>query len=315
MHIYSSLHEVEEAPERSRVVAIGVFDGVHRGHRLILDQTVERARQIGGLAAAVTFYPHPEGVLHPRAAPRMLTSLERKAALMEELGLDELVVVKFDLEFAQLTPAAFCRLVLSERLGARVVLVGENFRFGHLGAGGVGDLREFGAAHDFEVQAVPLAFDDREAISSTRIRRLIRGGNVVEAARLLGRPHRLEGTVVAGAGRGRTLQAPTANLDVTAGMALPAIGVYVTRSFVDGLHAGLSVTSLGTNPTFETGKKIYVETLLLDQGGDLYGRRLEVELLERVRGQQVFPDAASLAARIRRDVEFARGYFEVIGRH
>jgi riboflavin kinase / FMN adenylyltransferase len=244
----------------------------------------------------------------------MLTSLERKAALMEELGLDELVVVKFDLEFAQLTPAAFCRLVLSERLGARVVLVGENFRFGHRGAGGVGDLREFGAAHDFEVQAVPLAFDDREAISSTRIRRLIRGGNVVEAARLLGRPHRLEGTVVAGAGRGRTLQAPTANLDVTAGMALPAIGVYVTRSFVDELQAGRSVTSLGTNPTFETGRKIYVETLLLDQGGDLYGRRLEVELLERVRGQQVFPDAASLAARIRRDVEFARGYFEAIGR-
>ena len=142
MHIYSSLHEVEEAPERSRVVAIGVFDGVHRGHRLILDQTVERARQIGVLAAAVTFYPHPEGVLHPRAAPRMLTSLERKAALVEELGLDELVVVKFDLEFAQLSPAAFCRLVLSERLGARVVLVGENFRFGHRGAGGVGDLRD-----------------------------------------------------------------------------------------------------------------------------------------------------------------------------
>ena len=313
MHIYSSLHEVEEAPERSRVVAIGVFDGVHRGHRLILDETVQRARRIGALAAAVTFYPHPDGVLHPRAAPRMLTSLERKAALMEEVGLDELVVVKFDLEFARLTPAAFCRLVLSERLGARVVLVGENFRFGHRGAGGVVDLREFGAAHDFEVRAVPLALDGHEAISSTRIRRLISGGHVVEAARLLGRPHRLEGIVVAGAGRGRTLQAPTANLEVTAGMALPATGVYVTRSFVDGLQAGLSVTSLGTNPTFEAGEKIHVETLLLDQGGDLYGRRLEVDLLERVRGQQVFPDAASLAARIKRDAEFARGYFEAIG--
>ncbi len=313
MRVYSSLHEVEEAPGRSRVVAIGVFDGVHRGHRLILDQTVERAREEGALAAAVTFYPHPEGVLHPRSAPRMLTSLERKAALMEELGLDELVVVKFDVEFARLSPEAFCRLVLSDRLGARVVLVGENFRFGHGGVGTSADLRDFGATHHFEVRAVALAFDDGEAISSTRVRRLISAGRVVEAARLLGRPHRLEGTVVRGAGRGRTLEAPTANLGVTAGMALPAMGVYVTRSFVDGSPAGPSVTSLGTNPTFETDKKVRVETLLLHQGGDLYGRRFEVDLLERIRGQRVFPDAASLAVRIRRDAEFASGYFEAIG--
>ena len=310
MRVYNSLNEVEEASGRNRIVAIGVFDGVHRGHRRILDKTVEKARQSGALSAAVTFYPHPEGVLHPRSAPRMLTSLERKAALLEALGLDELVVVKFDLEFARLSPEAFCRLVLSDRLGARVVLVGDNFRFGYRGAGTAADLRDFGDAHDFEFVSVALAVEDGEPVSSTRIRRLIRAGHVVEAARLLGRPHRLEGTVVEGAGRGRTLDAPTANLQVTAGMALPAMGVYVTRSFVDGSVAGPSVTSLGTNPTFESDRKIRVETLLLEQGGDLYGRSLEVDLLERIRGQRAFPDAASLATRIRRDSEFARGYFE-----
>lgn len=313
MRVYRSLDEVLEAPGRERVVAIGVFDGVHRGHRRILTRTVEMARQRGALSAAVTFYPDPEGVLHPRSAPRMLTSLERKAALVEALGLDELVVVEFDLKFARLSPEAFCRLVLSEQLAARVVLVGENFRFGHRGAGTAADLREFGAAHDFEVLPVTLAMEDGEAVSSTRIRRLISTGHVVEAARLLGRPHRLEGTVVRGVGRGRSLDAPTANLEVIAGMALPSMGVYVTRSFLDGSWAGPSVTSLGTNPTFETDDDLRIETLLLDQGGDLYGRRLEVDVLERIRGQCTFPDALSLAARIRRDVEFARGYFEAIG--
>ncbi len=313
MRIYRSLDEVLEGPGRERVVAIGVFDGVHLGHRHILTRTVGMARQRGALSAAVTFYPHPEGVLHPTSAPRMLTSLERKAALIEALGLDELVVVEFDLDFARLSPGAFCRLVLSDRLGARVVLVGENFRFGHKGAGTAADLREFGAAHDFEVLAVALALDDGEAVSSTRIRRLISTGHVVEAARLLGRPHRLEGTVVRGVGRGRTLDAPTANLEVTPGMALPAMGVYATWSYVDGSPAGPSVTSLGTNPTFENDGMVRIETLLLGEVGELYGHRLEVDLLERIRDQWTFPDAVSLAGRIRRDVEFARGYFEAIG--
>ena len=313
MRVYRSLDEVLQGPRRERVVAIGVFDGVHRGHRDILTRTVEMARKRGALSSAVTFYPHPEGVLHPTAAPRMLTSLARKAALMEALGLDELVVVEFDLEFARLSPGAFCRLVLSDRLGAKVVLVGENFRFGHRGAGTAGDLREFGAAHDFEVLAVALSLENGEAVSSTRIRRLISTGHVVEATRLLGRPHRLEGTVVRGVGRGRTLDAPTANLEVTPGMALPSMGVYVTWSSVDGSPAGPSVTSLGTNPTFESDGRVRIETLLLGEVGELYGHRLEVDLLERIRDQWAFPDAMSLAGRIRRDSEFARGYFDTIG--
>jgi riboflavin kinase/FMN adenylyltransferase len=310
MRIYSSLDEVDEAPGRGRVVAIGVFDGVHRGHQRILSQAVESARLTRSLAAAITFYPHPEAVLRPKSAPRMLTTLERKAELLESLGMDELVVVRFDREFARLSPESFCRMVLSRRLAARLVLVGENFHFGHLGVGTAADLREYGLTHDFEVRSVKLAEEEGETISSTRIRRLLQVGHVAEAARLLGRPHRIEGTVVSGVGRGRALDAPTANLIPTQEMALPRLGVYVTRSLVDGKDVHLSVTSVGTNPTFEIDKKVRVETLLLDYSSDMYGRHLAVDFLDRIRGQRTFPGAAALAVRIRRDVEIARACAE-----
>jgi riboflavin kinase/FMN adenylyltransferase len=310
MLIYSSLDEVDESPGRGRVVAIGVFDGVHRGHQRILSQAVENAQVTGALAAAITFYPHPEAVLRPKSAPRMLTTLERKAELLESLGVDELVVVRFDREFAHLSPESFCRIVLSHRLAARVVLVGENFHFGYQGAGTPADLREYGLTHDFEVRSVTLAEEGGETISSTRIRRLLQAGRVVEAARLLGRPHRIEGTVVSGAGRGRELDAPTANLVPTGEMALPRLGVYVTRSVVNGKDVRLSVTSVGTNPTFETDKRVRVETLLIDHSGDMYGSHLAVDFLGRIRGQRTFPGAAPLAARIKRDIEIARVYAE-----
>jgi riboflavin kinase/FMN adenylyltransferase len=309
MRIYSSLDDIAEAPESGRIVAIGVFDGVHRGHQRILSAAVENARQRKALSTAVTFYPHPEAVLHPRPAPRLLTSLVRKAQLLEALGLDEVVVIRFDLEFARLTPEAFCRLVLSHRLGARLVVVGENFRFGHQGMGTPADLRAYGATHDFETRSVGLTEEDGEVISSTRIRRLLGGGHVVEAARLLGRPHRIEGQVVKGAGRGRALEAPTANLAVDAETAMPRLGVYVTHSFLGGGVAHPSVTSVGTNPTFETDRKTRIETFLLEHSGDIYGSRMEVDFLERIRAQQTFPDAGSLAARIWRDAEIARRYF------
>lgn len=309
MRVYSSLEEIDEATGHGRVVAIGVFDGVHRGHQRILGEAVESARLTGARSAAVTFYPHPEAVLRPQSAPRMLTSLQRKAELLAALGVEELVVVKFDRAFARLSPEVFCRLVLSRRLGARQVLVGENFHFGHLGAGTPADLRDYGSTHDFEVRSVPLAEEGGETISSTRIRKLISAGRVADAARLLGRPHRIDGEVVSGAGRGRALEAPTANLAVDPGTAIPRLGIYVTRSFLQGEGAArLSVTSVGTNPTFETDKKIRIETLVLDHTGDFYGSRLAVEFLERIRSQRTFPDAGSLAARIKRDVEIARGY-------
>jgi len=306
MRLYLSLEQVETAPLSGRAVAIGVFDGVHRGHQRILKQAVERAAATGAVSTAVTFYPHPEAVLRPRCAPRMLTSLERKAALLEELGLDEVVVVRFDEGFARLSPESFCRAVLSDHLGAQVVYVGENFRFGHHGAGAAADLAEYGSTHGFEVRAVSLVEEGGEVISSTRIRALLHGGQVREAARLLGRPHRLEGTVASGAGRGRGLDAPTANLPADRDMALPRSGVYATFSTIDGTEPHPSVTSVGTNPTFESGRKIRIETLLLDYSGDLYGRHLAVDFVDRIRGQHAFPDADSLARQIKDDVAQAR---------
>ena len=308
LRIYNSLAEVADPPAAGRVVAIGVFDGVHRGHREILGKAVEAARAAGGTSAAVTFYPHPEAVLRRGPAPPMLTPPTRKAELLESLGLDELVVVPFDKDFAQLMPESFCSAVLSDHLGARAVFVGENFRFGHGGVGTPADLRRYGRSHGFEVVAMGLALEGGEVISSTRIRELVKAGKVAEAARLLGRPHRIEGTVIQGYGRGRGLDAPTANLTPTPDMALPRLGIYITGSTVDGSASYRSVTSVGTNPTFQSDGKIRIETLLLDFSGTLYGSLLAVDFLERIRGQRTFPDAESLAAHIRRDVEMARAY-------
>ena len=308
MRVYHSLAEVPDSVAAGRVVAIGVFDGVHRGHQEILRRAVEVARAAGASSAAVTFYPHPDAVLHRRSAPPMLTPLARKAELLDELGVQELVVVPFDKDFAQLTPGSFCSAVLSDHLGARAVFVGENFRFGHGGAGTPADLLLYGRAHGFDVVSVGLARDAGEVISSTRIREMLREGRVADAAGLLGRAHRIEGTVISGVGRGKGLEAPTANIAPTADMALPRLGIYVTRSTVDGMECYASVTSVGTNPTFESDGRIRIETLLLDFSGELYGANLAVDFLERIRDQQAFPDSQSLAARIKQDVAIARAY-------
>jgi riboflavin kinase/FMN adenylyltransferase len=306
LRVYRSLEEVTDAPAEGRVVAIGVFDGVHRGHQRILAGAVREAATLRAPSMAVTFFPHPEAVLRPRSAPRMLTSLERKAELLGELGIDEVVVVRFDRVFAQLSPELFCRAVLSAHLGARLVFVGENFRFGHRGAGTPADLESYGATHGFKVRSVGLVEEGGETISSTRIRELLRAGHVAEAGFLLGRPHRIEGTVTRGVGRGKGLEAPTANLSASRNVALPRLGVYATRATVDGKDAYPAVTSVGTNPTFESDRKVRIETLLLDYSGELYERHLAVDFLERIRGQRTFADSASLATQIREDIERAR---------
>jgi riboflavin kinase/FMN adenylyltransferase len=310
VYIYRDLADVPDAALEGRVVAIGVFDGVHLGHQRILGEAVRVGRDTGAVVTAVTFHPHPEAILRPKPAPRLLTSLARKAELIRSVGIDELLVIKFDRDFGKLEPGDFCRRVLSDHLGARVVLVGENFRFGHLGAGTSADLRDYGRSHRFEVKSVPLAEENGETISSTRIRALVGAGHVAEAAALLGRPHRIEGVVVHGAGRGRSLEAPTANLAVEAETAVPRLGVYVTRSLLDEGRVHPSVTSVGTNPTFEVDNTIRIETLFLDEGDDFYGRALALDFLERIRGQRTFKDAESLAAQIKKDVETAREYLK-----
>jgi riboflavin kinase/FMN adenylyltransferase len=254
----------------------------------------------------VTFYPHPETVLRPGAGPAALTLPGRKAELLVGLGVHEVITVAFDNQFAQLSPEAFCRVVLSARLDARTVLVGDNFHFGRHGVGTPDDLAVFGETHGFDVRPIPLVNDDGAPISSTRIRGLLSAGEVEQAAELLGRPHRLEGVVARGDGRGRALQAPTANLEVSKELALPASGVYVTHTTVDGRLEYDSVTSIGTNPTFHSDEETKVETLILDYQGDLYGSSMAVDLLERIREQRVFTDGPALAEQIRKDVVSAR---------
>ena len=212
MRVYRSLEDIAELPGRPRAVAVGTFDGVHRGHQRIISMAVNAARAMGGVATVVTFEPHPDSVLHPENAPVLLTPLEMKVILLQELGVQEVVAVPFDREFAALAPEDFCRRLLSQRLGARQVMVGANFRFGHRAAGHPADLLAFGQEQGFSVSAIHLVEEEGGPVSSTRIRALVGAGEVEQAARLLGRPHVLEGPVVGGARRGRTMGVPTANL-------------------------------------------------------------------------------------------------------
>jgi len=278
-------HRPEELPAGERAVAIGSFDGVHRGHQRVL----EVARSAGALATAVTFWPHPRLVLGNRV--ELLSTLERRLELLTEQELDEALVVEFTPELARLEPADFAESLL-RKIGARTIAAGENFRFGRRAAGDPGLLAELG----FDVRTVPIVED----ISSTRIRDLLTAGDVVAAARLLGRPPELEGTVVLGYQRGGTLGFPTANLDVPPDLLVPAYGIYAGAAL--GHRAAISI---GVNPHYG-GHERRIEPHLLDFDGDLYGKRLVVELWQRLRDERAFESEEELVAQIAEDVEQAR---------
>jgi riboflavin kinase/FMN adenylyltransferase len=273
---------------RPRRVAVGEFDGVHRGHREV----------ISGSDTVLTFEPHPLQVVRPEAAPKLLTSLEAKAARVAELGVEELVVIPFDQGFAEQTPAEFIDRILVERLRATRVSVGENFRFGHRASGDVAMLQ---ADPRFETRVVPLVEADGEIISSSHIRGLVLAGEVELAARFLGAPFALSGEVVRGDMRGRELGFPTANLVPDEALVCPGHGVYAARS--DGHCAAVSV---GVRPTFGTGRAVLIEAFLLDFDGDLYGRTLTIEFLERLRGERRFDSTEALVEQMHRDVEDTR---------
>jgi len=313
VRVYRSLEDIAAPPGgASRAVAIGTFDGVHVGHQRIIAMAMHAAQSMQGVSTVVTFEPHPGAVLRPDNPPKILTPLEVKIELLESLGVDELVAVPFTREFAALSPAEFCRRLISQRLGARQVSVGANFHFGRGGAGTAVDLLSFGLEQGFSVSAIQLVRVDDEVVSSTRIRHLIAEGEVARAARLLGRPHRLLGRVVAGVGRGRTLGMPTANLLPREDAAVPAPGVYVTRTRVPKWPVQDSVTSIGTNPTFEDDGVIRVETFLLGFHGALYDSPMEIEFLERLRDQRAFPSKEALVEQMQRDVEEARRLLGVV---
>jgi riboflavin kinase / FMN adenylyltransferase len=274
-----------ELDARPRAVALGTFDGVHRGHRRVLDAAVAA----GQTPTAVTFDPHPRIALGYDV--ELLTSLERRLELLGEAGIEETLVVDFDLDVAQLGPEEFVERMLLP-IGTDVVVAGANFRFGRGRSGDLELLRRLG----LDVRAVPLV----EGASSTRIRDLLRAGEVERAARLLGRPVEVEGTVVAGDARGGTLGFPTANLRPEPGLLVPGHGIYAGAA--DGHRAAISI---GTNPHYGGGER-RIEAFLLDFEGDLYGRKLRLQLWERLRDELAFESEGELVAQIGRDVEATR---------
>ncbi|MEX2329077.1 MAG: bifunctional riboflavin kinase/FAD synthetase [Nitriliruptoraceae bacterium] len=296
------LDEVEPAPS---VVTIGNFDGVHRGHRLLLSRTVDGALDRGVRSVAVTFDPHPASIVRPDAVPLALCSLDERCRLLIDAGVDLVVIVSFTDALSRLTPAEFVEAVLVDRLRAGRVIVGSNFRFGHRAAGDVVTLVELGELHGFDVEAVAVRHDDDQPISSSAIRDALLGGDVSRAATALGRLPRLIGEVVAGDGRGRTIGVPTANVAISDGLVVPARGVYVALAHVDDV-AVPAVVNVGVRPTVTDGVEQTVEVHVIDRDVDLYGQPLTVDLVDRIRGEQRFDSVDDLVAAIRADIDVAR---------
>jgi riboflavin kinase/FMN adenylyltransferase len=286
-------------------VTVGVFDGLHAGHRSVIALLQRRALEQGGLeTAVVTFDPHPLAVVAPEHAPRLLTAIEHRLELLAAAGLDVAAVVPFDEEIRLLTPAAFAALVLADALQARLVVVGEDFRFGHHRLGNVASLAELGDAHGFAVEILPLVGGDAP-ISSTRVRAMVAAGEVEGAAAALGRPHELRGTVVPGDGRGRALGFPTANVALDPGLAVPKSGVYAVRAGGPGEPLRPGVANVGTRPTFD-GTEERLEVHFLDGAGDLYGATLRIAFVSRIRDERRFADGGELAGQILADIAVAR---------
>jgi riboflavin kinase/FMN adenylyltransferase len=293
------------------VVTLGNFDGVHRGHRAVLGAVVERARATGARAVAVTFEPHPVAVLHPERAPQIITGPDHRLSLLEATGLDAVLVMEFTRELASWTPEHFVRTVFVEALGARVVVVGKDTRFGVRNSGDVTTLRDLGSQHGFEV----LTMDDLGGDvrwSSSRVRELVTAGDVRAAAEILGRPHRVSGTVVHGDHRGRELGYPTANLEPVPSGLVPADGVYAGWLLRPGLspddpdHTMPAAVSVGTNPTFD-GTQRRVEAYVLDRTDlDLYGESVVLEFVERLRATERYGSVEALLDQMAQDVERSR---------
>lgn len=277
-----------DAEPRPRDLAIGSFDGVHVGHREV----------IAGADTVLTFEPHPLSVIHPEAAPKLIMPFEIKRDVIDGLGVDELVVIPFDRDFASIAPDAFCEEILVERLGAETVSVGENFRFG---ARAKGTPELLAARPEFETRVVPLVESGDETVSSTRIRALVAAGDMVGAMRCLGAPFMLEGEVVSGDKVGRTLGFPTANIVPDDRFVHPGHGIYA--AFANGRPAAVSI---GVRPTFETGRGVLIETYIIDHDEDLYGRPLRIAFIERLRGERRFATTEDLIAQMHRDVDEAR---------
>lgn len=316
-------HGIEQVPADlgDTVVTIGVFDGIHIGHRRLIDRAVATARELGVPAVMVTFDPHPITVFAPERAPKTLATWERRAELAGEAGIDAMLVLAFDRELAAMSPEDFVAGILAGTLHARAVLVGENFTYGHKAAGNTDTLPPQCAEHGIGVEIVELLSEGGERVSSTRVRGHLADGDVAAAAVCLGRPHRVTGEVIHGQGRGGAqLGFPTANLDVAPGLAVPADGVYAawftaaagperTAADPDGdIALGVAypaAVSVGTNVTFGDTART-VEAFILDRSADLYGLTGSIDFVGRIRGMEKFDGIGPLIERMNLDVAETR---------
>jgi riboflavin kinase/FMN adenylyltransferase len=297
------------------VVTIGMYDGVHRGHQELIGAAVDRARAMDRPCLLLTFDPHPAEVIRPGSHPAILTSMDRKAELVAALGVDAMCVLPFTPEFMRLTSETFTHTVLVEHLHAAHVVVGENFTYGHRAAGNAGTLAVEGRRFGFAVDAVDLAEDDSDdgavTISSTYVRACVAAGDMVSAARALGRPHRVDGVVVRGDRRGKAMGYPTANVESPPFTAIPADGVYAGRLVTRDARSGISLEqfpaaiSVGSNPTFQ-GSRRTVEAFVLDYDDDLYGEHVGVEFVQRLRPMVRFDDLDGLLEAMAKDVADTR---------
>lgn len=300
MIIATRIDELGFAAGRPLVATVGNFDGLHRGHQAIMARIVGRAKEWGGLSAAVTFDPHPRRLLDPGRAPRVMLTRFQKLALLEGCGLDAVAVLPFDMALAAMPAEEFAREILAARLHVTEVHVGADFRFGRGRAGDLALLAALGGELGFTAVPVePVLYED-ERISTSRVRAALIEGNVAQAAAMLGHPFALAGTIVHGEGRGGAVLVPTANLAPENDF-LPARGVYITRTVL-GAERIPGLTNIGTRPTFGD-HRIVIETFLPGFARDIYGERVELQLVERLRDERKFDSPQDLLAQIRRDLE------------
>ena len=291
------------------VLTIGNYDGVHLGHRRIIKKVVEKAREISGTPMLMSFYPHPHAILKPDSYIRLITPPHIKERLVAETGIEVMFEIPFDDDLRSIPPERFIEDVLIGRIGVAGVIVGYDFRFGKGGAGDDKMLMEYAHKNGFYFDVVGAITLDDEKIGSNRIRKLIMDGDVKKANELLGRPHMIEGIVVHGVNRGKGMGFPTINFETVFEL-IPGNGVYITEVEFDG-KKWPSVTNIGYNPTFD-GKKLLVETHILDFDRDLYDREIVIYFHDRVRAEQKFSNMAELMDQIARDVEKARQYFSLV---
>ncbi|GAB4341983.1 MAG: bifunctional riboflavin kinase/FAD synthetase [Desulfobulbaceae bacterium] len=307
MELYTSLEGIGR-PFADACVTIGNFDGVHLGHQMLFSEVVTRAHRHNGTSVVVTFDPHPLKVLRPGSI-RLISTTEQKIELIEKAGIDVLVIIPFDRDFAATTAEEFVEKILIDKIGVRELVVGYDYAFGRGRTGNIDFLRAKGKEHDFPVTVVEAHYEDGMLVSSTKIRELVAEGRMRDVRKLLGRYYQIRGEVERGRQRGgRVVGFPTANLAISEEDLCPKRGVYVTQVVYDGRCYG-GVSNIGYNPTFGENRLV-AETHIFDFSDDIYGRQIKINLLQHLRGERKFSGPEELAAQIRRDIETARDVLE-----